>query len=303
MKFSLISRVVLIIFVLLNILLFFFIGITITSLQSQDKYMMGIILFPLLIIVDLITFRKFNSFLCHCKNDYIENLNDDSSSNLVNKYQIKLSNDNKVALIIHQKKYIFSFLSIIVLLIGGPLLAIIIYMFFNLEINNWLPELIAIQSSYLLDLFFRINSEVLINSEIDNLWYLYIPQKKHSFFFDPMCTAIHIFSIYTGMIICIPKSLDPETAKTILWRKTITLFFSISIIHIVNLFRICFLIYGDYNGFPWELYHNLVNYISGAFAALLFIFLVKIWVPEMFLSLYYLYPTYKYNKLKTISNN
>lgn len=142
---------------------------------------------------------------------------------------------------------------------------------------------------------------IAISPEEHYYWYLVILQTNVIYYFDPMCTAIHVFCIFAGVIIFIPKSQDIQTGTDMTWRKVKTLAISISIIYLVNLLRMLILIYFSYHGVPWNIFHTLVNYISGVFAAFFFIFLVQAWLPEMFLSLYYLYPKYKYRKRSNVS--
>ncbi len=292
-------KLILILILLLDLLLLLFIGFSISFLKSRYKYMMEIILIPLSITFFFILLKRVKFYANFPnKTNQIEVKDKKVSNVLLNdkKYLITLSNDNKIVLLIKTKKYIFNLKSILKLLVAGPSLALLIYFFFTLKINDWFQELVATQSKFLLKYLFNLESIVLYSSEGDSYWSLLLVQNNESYSFDPMCTAIHVFSIFSGLIICIPKSQDPKTGEDIVWRKTKTLVLSISIIYIINLIRIIILIYFAYLGVPWNIFHTVVNYISGILAALIFLALLNAWLPEIFLSIYYLYPLFKIAK-------
>ena len=273
MKHALENGISVIIFLLLNGVSLLTVGFTIFSLRSENKYVMGLIILPSWILLNITIVKRIKILLKNNENFKSRDLKNDKSLKKRVKYVIELNNENKVILRISQEKYIFPLKSIAFLILGGPIISLLLFLFFTLKINYWLPELVAIQSKFLLKHFFNINAEALISSEYNDIWYLRIAQNNHRFYFDPMCTAIHVFSIYTGMIICIPKSQDQDTRKLLYWRKTKTLVSSISIIYIVNLIRISSIIYGAHLGFSWGFFHDIINYISGIFAAFIFIFL------------------------------
>jgi len=50
------------------------------------------------------------------------------------------------------------------------------------------------------------------------------------------------------------------------------------------------LIYLDYIGKPWSIVHDLINDFSGIIAAVIIFIILYRWMPEFFLSIYYIYP-------------
>ncbi|MFX1364453.1 MAG: hypothetical protein ACFFCE_04865 [Promethearchaeota archaeon] len=110
-----------------------------------------------------------------------------------------------------------------------------------------------------------------------------------------MCAAVHIFSIYIVLIIFIPHSQDPSEKEDIIWRKSKILIISIGIIYILNLLRISLAISFLCSGSSSNFIHNLLNYFSGCIAALISIIFIYKWIPEFFISIYYLYPLFTSN--------
>lgn len=204
------------------------------------------------------------------------------------KQRPKLQLDNKI--------YFFSTRSIKIFLIGAPILAILLYLFFDSEINNWLKELVAKQSAFVLENIFNVKSHV--TSENHQSWSIYIPSIDQSYSIHSWCTAAHVFSIFIAYVILIPSSLDESTGRKMYLRKLKVLALLLIIIYLGNITRIAVVIYMVDMGYSWELSHTIVNYLTGTLAALLFIYVLYKWIPEFYISIYYLYPLYMEKKKK-----
>ena len=194
------------------------------------------------------------------------------------------------------KKYIFYLRSIIVFLIGGPLISFLIYLFLSVRFNFWIQEILTKQAVFLLNNIFNINSVALFNPNEIDPWQIFIPQNNNYLTIGAMCAAVHIFSIFIGLIIFIPHSQDSVVKEDIIWRKSKTLIVLIGIIYIMNLLRITLIILLNYNGLSLEFIHNFSNYLSGSIAALIFFIFIYKWIPEFFISIYYLYPLFTNNQ-------
>ncbi|MFW9877405.1 MAG: hypothetical protein ACFFG0_30315 [Candidatus Thorarchaeota archaeon] len=155
--------------------------------------------------------------------------------------------------------------------------------------NFWLQEIIAKQAVFLSNNLFNMNLLVLFNPKEKWPWKILLPQTNSTLTIGTMCTAGHIFSIIIGLIICIPHSQDSITKEDIVWRKTKTIISLIGIIYILNLLRIIIIIILNDIGFLLEKLHSFSNYLSAIIAAFIFFFFVYKWIPEFFLSIYYIF--------------
>ena len=212
----------------------------------------------------------------------IENGHDnmDTAKNLTNRPIIELNG----------RSYFFSLKSIVFLIIGIPISSYLIYWFFGREINFWLQELIAKQTIFLLKFILNIETRIKYQTDFIYPWVIYLPRSDSTFRITLECTGVHIYGIFTCIIIYTPPSKDLTTREDFLWRKMKTFIISLIILYIFNLFRITMLIYLDYIGMPWSIVHDLINDFSGIIAAVIIFIILYRWMPEFFLSIYYIYP-------------
>ena len=126
----------------LNLLFAIVIGFSITMMESDFKYNFGIVMIPLLLIVSLVITDKYH-------ND-IKDLDQVHEENPIEK-------STKPVIEFENKRYVFSLNSLIVLGVGTPLLALVIYFFFDIEAQFWLHEVVVKQTVYFLNLFFDMN--------------------------------------------------------------------------------------------------------------------------------------------------
>lgn len=205
---------------------------------------------------------------------------------------------NLPALKLNDKKYVFSLYSLILFVLGAPLLILGVYFFLDWKVNAWLKEVVAKQSGFFLSFFFNLDSKVIAENNKAEEWIIVLPKVDLTYVISTWCTAAHVFSIILGFIMFTPHSRDPHTSQDIVWRKTIASVLLISIIHIANIVRIGVVIYLTSLGFDGVIVHGSINYITGILAALLFVLVVYKWVPEFFIALYYFYVLYLVKKEK-----
>ncbi len=202
------------------------------------------------------------------------------------------SQSQKTILKLNGRSYVFSPFSIMVLIIGAPILCLFIYFFLSLRINYWLYELTAKQIAFILNSIFNLNSQVIIYSEQSIFPTIFIPNHPFngSYSITTDCVAVHVFSIFIGIIGCVPSSKDPFNMDDFKWRKLMVLIISIGVIHILNIFRIALLLFFHFNGIPFEFIHQSLFFLTAILGALFFTFVLHKWLPEIFISIYYIYP-------------
>lgn len=202
------------------------------------------------------------------------------------------------------KAYKFSNLQILSLIIGSPLLSILIYLVLSLKINYWIYEFTSIQISFLLNSIFNMNSTVIIYPDHNIFPTIMIPNHpfEGTFSITPNCLAAHIFSILIGIILFIPSSKDLSSKNNFIWRKIKTLIVTVGVIHILNIFRILFLLYFNFKGIPFEFIHESLFFLSAIIAVLFVFILLKNWLPELFISIYYFYCLITQKKRISINN-
>jgi len=136
-----------------------------------------------------------------------------------------------------------------------------------------------------------MNSLVIINPEHNVFPTIFIPNHPFNgnYSITPNCIAAHIFSILIGIIIFIPSSKDSSSNKNFMWRKIKTLIIAVGGIHLLNIFRIAFLLFFNFKGIPFEFIHESLFFLSAIVGALLVSILLKKLLPELFISIYYMY--------------
>lgn len=189
------------------------------------------------------------------------------------------------------KKYTFSFSQILIFLVASPLLSILIYLFLKLKINYWIYNLTSAQIVLILNTFFNLNSEVIISSTLNGFPSIFVPNNpfNENYAITANCIAAPVFSIVISIIIFVPSSKIILEKKEFVWRKIKALIVSIIGIYILNIFRIVFLIFFNFNGIPFEFIHESLFFLSAVVGALYFVIILKLWLPESFISIYYFY--------------
>ncbi|MFX0028749.1 MAG: archaeosortase H [Candidatus Hermodarchaeota archaeon] len=186
----------------------------------------------------------------------------------------------------NDNKYIFSIRSLILFAIGAPVSAYLIYLFFDLEINYWLHEIVVKQTVYFLNIFFNMDARALYNPIGKYHWDYIIPGKSN-ISFETFCTGIQAICIFAGVIIFTPHSQDANTNKDIIWRKTKSLIISSAIFYVVNIIRMLIQIELYSIGYAWEDIHFSISAASSFIAAIIVLLMHK-WIPEFIISIIYI---------------
>ena len=260
----------------INLLFAFLIGATIPLMESKVKYNMGIIIIPLLIILNYIIVDRLHYFLKLANNEDF-NFN----QNNVNKKEKK----KRPVIEFNEKKYIFTTRSIIFGFIGAPILSYLIYFFFDTQANYWLHEIVVKQTVFFLNLLFNMGAKTIYAPKGIYHWSFIIPGKG-SIYFQTFCTSVQAIAVFCGIIICTPHSQDPEASEDIIWRKTKAIIISSIMFYIVNVIRMIIQIYLFYIGYAWEDIHYSISAASSFIAAIIILLLHK-WIPEFIISIIY----------------
>ncbi|MFX1316090.1 MAG: archaeosortase H [Promethearchaeota archaeon] len=183
------------------------------------------------------------------------------------------------------KKYIFSLKSIIIFAIGTPISAYLIYLFFDLEINFWLHEIVVKQTVLFLNLLFDMGASTNYAPFEKYPWEFVVPGRD-PIGFETFCTGVQAICVFAGIIIFTPHSKDKTTNEDIIWRKAKALIVSSVIFYVVNIIRMLIQIYLYYIGYDWDDIHVSISAASSFIAAIIVLLLHK-WIPEFILSIIY----------------
>jgi exosortase/archaeosortase family protein len=258
----------------INLLFAFIIGFTIPLLESKSRLNFGLIMIPLLIILNYVFLERF-----HYTAEEREKLNE---------WDENQRNKNKIPIIEYKgKKYSFSTRSLIFFPIGIILLAALMILFFEMRINYWLHELVAKNSVFFLNLFFNIGAEAMYLPEFPYPWHISIPDSI-GVYITSGCTGTPAISILSAIVICTPSSQDPMTKKDISWRKTVDIIATVTSIYLFNILRMVIVIYLYHLGFAWDVIHDSLANLSAVIVAHIFIFwFCNKLIPEWYISIYY----------------
>ena len=183
------------------------------------------------------------------------------------------------------KKYIFSVRSIILFAIGVPVSAYLIYLFFDLELNFWLHEIVVKQTVLFLNLFFNMGASTGYTHVGKYYWEFIVPGRP-PIGFETFCTGVQAICVFAGIIIFTPHSHDSATNEDIIWRKAKALIVSSVIFYVVNIIRMLIQIYLYYIGYDWDDIHVSISAASSFIAAIIVLLLHK-WIPEFIISIIY----------------
>lgn len=274
-------------FFTLNLLFSLSIGLTIPILKSESKYNFGIIMIPLLVILNYIITDRLTFYLRHINHGGTVN----------ERYNEKISTP---IIEFEGKKYIFSIKSIILFALGAPLSAYLIFLFFDLELNFWLHEIVVKQTVLFLNLFFDMGASTGYTPIGKYYWEFVVPDRS-PIGFETFCTGVQAICVFAGIIVFTPHSRDPATNEDIVWRKAKALIVSSIIFYVVNIIRMLIQIYLYYIGYDWDDIHVSISAASSFIAAIIVLLLHK-WIPEFIISIIYTGTliSQKYKKLRGI---
>lgn len=268
----------------INLLFSFLIGASITLLESElyVRYNMGLILIPLTVILNYVLVDRFYFYL---KSAGLSFSTQEQDENLL-KNEKGSKKKNRTVIEFEGKRYIFSARSILILVIGAPILAYLIYLFFDMKQNYWLHEIVVKQTVYLLNFLFNMDAKALYDPTGGKYHWSFSVPNRGSIYFETFCTGIQAICVFAGIIICIPHSLDLNTKRDIIWRKTKALILSSAIFYVVNIIRMVIQIYLFYLGYAWEDIHYSISAAVSFIAAIIILLLHK-WIPEFIISIIY----------------
>lgn len=255
-------------------------------MESPWGWVMIAVMIPLLVGLMVSISLRYQRLLK--KNDGRMEIHEDITPKSERKHVIK--EGDTIILLLNDNRYFFSVKSIVLLLVGAPILIIFLFLFLALDLNGWLQEIVTKQTGFLLNLFFNVNAGVIYSPGSQFTWSITIPSFPEPFYMSIGCTAIHVISMIFGIVICTPHSRDRRTKGDIIWRKTKIIGISLLFLYVGNIFRLLVLILLALIGLPFDLIHQFTFYLSAAIMAVVFIIFLFIWLPEFFLSLYYIYP-------------
>lgn len=261
-----------------NLIFSVVIGLSISLMESTSKYNFGLVMIPLLVVLSYVITDKYNKTAKDVR--YEQELEEGTKS-------------NKPVIEFENKKYIFSINSLVILAIGTPILAYLIYLFFDTEPQYWLHEIVVKQTIYLLNLFFDMGVSASYSPTGTHHWSFDFlggninSDPLGSISFETFCTGVQAICVFAGIIICTPHSQDRETNKDIIWRKTKSLIISSLIFYVVNIIRMLIQIELYYLGYPWDSIHVSISAASSFVAAIIILLLHK-WIPELIISIIYI---------------
>jgi exosortase/archaeosortase family protein len=186
----------------------------------------------------------------------------------------------------NKRKYIFSIKSLIILAVGGPISAYLVYMFFDLQLNYWLHEIVVKQTTYFLNLLFNMGVTTVYNPVGKYHWNFIVPGRG-TISFETFCTGVQAVVIFIGVIVFTPHSQDKHTRRDIVWRKTKALIISSVIFYVVNIIRMLIQIELYYIGYAWNDIHFSISAAS-SFIAVIIVLLMHRWIPEFIISIIYI---------------
>lgn len=261
-----------------NLLFSVVIGLSISLMESTSKYNFGLVMIPLLVVLSYIITDKYDKTGKDVR--YEQELEGGTKS-------------NKPVIEFENKKYIFSINSLVILVVGTPILAYLIYLFFDTEPQYWLHEIVVKQTIYFLNLFFDMGVSANYSPTGTHHWsFDFVGGNINgdplgSISFETFCTGVQAICVFAGIIICTPHSQDKETNKDIIWRKTKSLIISSLIFYVVNIIRMIIQIELYYLGYPWDSIHVSISAASSFVAAIIILLLHK-WIPEFIISIIYI---------------
>jgi len=271
----------------LNFLFAFIIGVYQPFMESKSTILFPIIMLPMLALLNYAIVSRLQFYLS------MVNLEKDSKDSPSQEIGY-----NKPVIEYENRKYVFSVKSLLFLALGAPLSAYLIYLFFDLEINYWLHEIVVKQTVYFLNLLFNMGIEAQYNPGGAYHWSFVNIGSQSPIFFQTFCTGVQAICVFAGVIIFTPHSQDKKTNKDILWRKTKSLVISSVIFYVVNILRMIIQIYLYYIGYPWDSIHYSISAASSFIAAIIVLLMHK-WIPEFIISIIYAFTIIK-QKMKKV---
>ena len=182
-------------------------------------------------------------------------------------------------------KYSFSNRSLIFFSFGMPILGGLIFLFLNMSFNSWVTVMFIKQVSYLLDLIFNIEANVVINPD---LIAIYLPNPSLSGRVLTVCYGSEVISIFIGIILATSSSHDRKPERNIIWRKTKIIIITILSTYLSYMFRMVLMLAFVHYGMPMHIIHDSSYYLITLISFIIILYALRRILPEFIISLHYI---------------
>jgi exosortase/archaeosortase family protein len=182
------------------------------------------------------------------------------------------------------KKYEFTWLSLVLLAVGAPLIGLAIYYASD---YTWLHGVTSRITTVTLSWISGLPFETQYNATW-NYYYITVPDMiggtLDNIRFTTYCTGIQAIATYAGLAIATPHSLDKTTSRDIWVRKGKTLLLVSALFYVINVMRMWLQLWLYHRGWEWEDVHYPISAAS-SFIAIGAIMVMHKYTPEFIMSL------------------
>ena len=182
-------------------------------------------------------------------------------------------------------KYTFSTRSLIFFSLSMPILGSLVYLFLNLSFNNWTTAMFIKQVSFLLDLVFNIEANVVITPD---LIAIYLPNNSHSNIVLIVCYGAEVIIIFVGIILATPSAHNHKPEINNYWRKSKIIIITILSTYLSYLFRMVLMLAFVHYGMPMDIIHDSSYYLITLISFIIILYGIRKFLPEFIISLHYL---------------
>ncbi len=182
-------------------------------------------------------------------------------------------------------KYTFSKRSLVFSYFNMLILGILIYLFLNMRFNSWVTATFIKQVSYLLDLIFNIEANMVVDP---NLISIFLPNSSHSNRVMTVCYGAEVISIFVGIILATPSSHNNKPNINLIWRKTKIIIITIISTYLLYLIRMVLMLAFVQNGIPMHIIHDSSYYLITLISFTLILYSLRRFLPEFIISLHFI---------------
>ncbi len=182
-------------------------------------------------------------------------------------------------------KYTFSKRSLVFSYFNMLILGILIYLFLNMRFNSWVTATFIKQVSYLLDLIFNIEANMVVDP---NLISIFLPNSSHSNRVMTVCYGAEVISIFVGIILATPSSYNSKPNINLIWRKTKIIIITIISTYLLYLIRMVLMLAFVQNGIPMHIIHDSSYYLITLISFTLILYSLRRFLPEFIISLHFI---------------
>ena len=182
-------------------------------------------------------------------------------------------------------KYTFSKRSLVFSYFNMLILGILIYLFLNMRFNSWVTATFIKQVSYLLDLIFNIEANVVVDP---NLISIFLPNSSLSNRVMTVCYGAEVISIFVGIILATPSSHNNKPNINLIWRKTKIIIITIISTYLLYLIRMVLMLAFVQNGISMHIIHDSSYYLITLISFTLILYSLRRFLPEFIISLHFI---------------